>query len=195
MKILRSHKTVGNDVAGGLLVFMLVLLPVLLLERWKPVLKQYEILAGVVAAAVAVAVVVRMRRHPLLSRARRSLALDLANGEAEVQLLELVDAIKVEEFEDEGSNYYLKLNDGQVMFLSGQYLYEPEARGTFPTTRIAMTFAPLSRALLDLRCEGTPFAPSATLPPFGVARLKSGSVPGNGDLVAVDFEALKHREA
>jgi len=186
---------IGNDLSGGLLVFMLVLLPLLLLERWIPILKQHEILAGATAAAVAVAVVIRMRRLPFLSRARTTLAQDLANGEVEVQLLDVVDAIKVGEFEDEGSNYYLKLNDGQVMFLSGQYLNEPEASGTFPATRIAMAFAPLSRQLLEFRCEGTPFAPSATLPPFDVARLKAGSTPGDGELLAVDFEALKHHEA
>jgi len=187
MVIERSYNKIGNDVMGGLFVFFLVLLPMLVLEKWIPTLKRYEIPAVLVAAALAVAVVIRMRRLSVVSRARKRLAQDIANGEAEVQKLDIVDAIKVEEFEDEGSNYYLKLKDGEVMFLSGQYLYEPEARGSFPATRVSLAFAPFSRELLNFGCEGEPLAASAVLPSFDRARIKAGKVPGNGDIVPIDF--------
>ncbi|HEV8357684.1 MAG TPA: hypothetical protein VGQ17_13105 [Gemmatimonadales bacterium] len=41
------------------------------------------------------------------------------------------DAVAVEEAEDEGLSFYLLLDDGRTLFLSGQYLYDPAAQG-FP---------------------------------------------------------------
>ncbi len=38
-------------------------------------------------------------------------------------------AFQVDEFEDEGSHYYVELEDGAVLFLTGQYLYDYEPRG------------------------------------------------------------------
>jgi hypothetical protein len=69
-----------------------------------------------------------MRRGigPTLARARESHAADLAAGVATLTTYEATDALRVEEFEDEGSQYYLKLADGRVLFLAGQYLYEYE---------------------------------------------------------------------
>ena len=45
-------------------------------------------------------------------------------------------AFEVKEFEDEGPHYFLELDDGRVLYLSGQYLYEYEPRtGKSPKPR------------------------------------------------------------
>jgi hypothetical protein len=46
-------------------------------------------------------------------------------------------AFQVDEFEDEGSHYYVELEDGAVLFLTGQYLYKCEPRaGRLSETRL-----------------------------------------------------------
>jgi hypothetical protein len=55
-------------------------------------------------------------------------------------------ALQVEEFEDEGSHFFLELNDGNVLFLSGQYLYDyapvddidPEQGRLFPCSEFTV---------------------------------------------------------
>jgi hypothetical protein len=47
---------------------------------------------------------------------------DLEAGEVDETRFEIVDAIEVAEEEDEGRRFYLRLSDGRVLFLSGQYL-------------------------------------------------------------------------
>ena len=37
-------------------------------------------------------------------------------------------AFQVDEFEDEGSHYFIELDDGAVLFLTGQYLYDYDPR-------------------------------------------------------------------
>ena len=99
--------------------------------------------------------------------------------------------MRVEEFEDEGSSYYLKLDDGSVLFLSGQYLYEYEDQGSFPSTRVAVTRAPESKIVLDIECLGQPLPVRAQRPPFTREDHLNGAVPEDGALLAVDFEILR----
>jgi hypothetical protein len=72
-------------------------------------------------------------------------------------------AFQVEEFEDEGSHYYIELDDGGVLFLSGQYLYEYEPvfrrdrlerPRSFPCTRFSLRRHQEDGHLVDIRCEG-----------------------------------------
>ena len=66
---------------------------------WHPV---FVILSG----ALALAVFVRMRRGRTQSPWERSIAEDLAGGNADQIACDITVAIQVEEFEDEGSNYF-----------------------------------------------------------------------------------------
>jgi len=81
----------------------------------------------------------------------------------------------VEEFEDEGSHYFVELADGSVLRLSGQYLYEYEpitddpdlnqAR-RFPCTRFTVRRHRDTGDGIDLICAGEVLEPEFTAPPF-----------------------------
>ena len=144
-----------------------------------------------VAALASGSVYVRMRRSQRESPYLRNMSRDLAEGIARLTTYQVVDAIRVEEAEDEGSQYYLKLVDGRIVFLAGQYLYELEENGSFPSRVVTVTRAPHTAVVLDAASEGAAFAPSGTRPPFGQEDYRRGGVPEDGALVDVDFEALK----
>jgi hypothetical protein len=116
---------------------------------------------------------------------------DLEDGQAEEVSYEAVDAIQVEEDSDLGSNYYVRLNDGQVLFLCGQYLYELEDAQTFPSTQFTLVRTPHARMFLDLRVSGSYLRPSTTRPRFTDQEYRSGVVPHNGDLLDLNFETLR----
>ncbi|MEQ1891637.1 MAG: hypothetical protein ABL998_03770, partial [Planctomycetota bacterium] len=129
---------------------------------------------------------------------------DLASGHATCTTYEITDALQVEEFEDEGSHYYLKLTDGRVLFLSGQWLYEYEAGededgeptpARFPCRRFTVERAAKSALFLDMKPLAPAFPPSGTLPPFTDAEHRAGTVPDDGDLLELDFERLRARRA
>jgi hypothetical protein len=110
----------------------------------------------------------------------------------------------VEEFEDEGSQYYLALTDGRVLFVSGQWLYEYEdgededgkpTSARFPCRRFTIERAAKSGLFLGLIPQGPSFPPSDTLPPFTDEQHGAGTVPDDGDLLSVDFESLRKRRA
>jgi hypothetical protein len=103
---------------------------------------------------------------------------------------DVVEALRVREFEDEGSSYYLRLSDGRVLFLTGQYMYEYEDERAFPCTRFTLERAPESQLFLALTELGPPLAPSAILPPFTEAELRAG-LPADGALLELDFESLR----
>jgi hypothetical protein len=122
-------------------------------------------------------------------------ARDAERGAAEVTRYEVTDAIQVEEFEDEGSNCFLRLRDGRVLFLSGQHLEDAEAARTFPATAVEVSRSPLGRIVLDVKGSGEYLAPTSLLPPFPEERLARGEVPSDGDLVDAEFEAIRRGEA
>jgi hypothetical protein len=142
-----------------------------------------------IAAVVAAFVYRRMRRSQRESPWLRNVSRDLAEGNARITTFQVVDAIRVEEAEDEGSQYYLKLEDGRVAFLAGQYLYELEEDGGFPTRVVTVTRAPHSAVVFDVASTGAPLTPSATRPPFSEAEYRRG-VPADGELLDADFASL-----
>jgi len=84
-------------------------------------------------------------------------------------------AFQVEEVEDEGSHYYIELDDGSVLFLSGQYLYEyePRFRGKqlerarrFPCTEFTFRRHKLLGYIVDIQCTGSVLEPEAIAAPF-----------------------------
>lgn len=103
---------------------------------------------------------------------------------------EITEAIKIEEFEDEGSNYYLKLSDGGVLFLSGQYLYDVEDNHNFPSSCVKIVRTSATKTLLNIECFGNYIAPTAILPPFSKKRIETGNIPSDGDILSTPFETL-----
>jgi hypothetical protein len=159
-----------------------------------------------VAAPVAVGLILHGRRSvgPILARERVKYTADLASGQATCTTYEITDALRVDEFEDEGSHYYLKLAGGGVLFLSGQWLYEYEVGedddgkptpARFPCRRFTVERAAKSGLFLDMKPLAAPFEPSGTLPPFEDGDHRAGTVPSDGDVLGVDFESLRRRRA
>jgi hypothetical protein len=193
---LRSIRSTGDLWMGSLCALMAMLLLGMLVQRvFKLPKSPWEAVIAVAAVVVAISVFVRGRLSARKLDPTVPLKADAAAGVAREHVYDVVDAIKVEEFEDEGSNYFLRLADGRVLFLSGQYLYESEDEKRFPSTRVVIVRTPGTGTFLDLRSEGGYLPPTATLPPFSKERLKRGDVPEDGELLEVDFEALRRGEA
>jgi hypothetical protein len=145
---------------------------------------------GVVAGLIAARVFSRTRRRFAEISDAAAVKSDLAGGVASESACAVAEAVRVAELGDEGSNYYLKLADGRVMFASGQYLQDFEEKQQFPSTRIVFVRAPRSGTLLDLRCEGTYLAPRAVLPPFDKKRVEEGDIPCDGEIVRLSWEEI-----
>jgi hypothetical protein len=157
---------------------------------------------AMVAVAIALGCGLSMYRSdaPALAAERAKFERDLAAGTAVRTTYEVVDALSVEEYDDEGSAYYLKLADGRVLFLQGQFLYEYEAGedddgrpvpARFPASRFTIERTAESGHFLDLLDLGAPLVPSGTLSAFTSADYLADKVPGDGEVLTVDFESLR----
>lgn len=110
-------------------------------------------------------------------------------------------AFQVEEFEDEGSHYYIELTDGSVLFLSGQYLYDYEpldeerAGATvrlFPNSQFVVRRHNVKRYVVDVLCNGQVIEPEALLPAFSADDFRTNRVPDDGQVIKDrTFEQLK----
>jgi hypothetical protein len=166
-ELLRAFVSEAGCVTLLLLAPALWVLNQLGLDGWRPLAAG---LALIIGSGLALKHGLRMRETVPSGVAYRK---DLQGGLAEERTYEVSDAIKVEEYEDLGPNYYLKLTSGQILFLSGQYLYEPEEGNRFPCTRVRRTVAPHSSTLLGFECLGNYFAPSSTRPAFAPRQYRS----------------------
>lgn len=118
------------------------------------------------------------------------MAREAAAGHVKSITYTIRDAIAVEESEDEGLSFYLLLDDGRTLFLSGQYLYEPVEAG-FPWTSFELIQAPVAGYTVRIVPLGSSLRPSRTRGPFKDAEYKSGLIPDDGAIAIRDFDALK----
>jgi hypothetical protein len=106
-------------------------------------------------------------------------------------------AFEVEEFEDEGMHFFVELEDGRVLFLSGQYLYdyEPDARAgkprRFPCSAFTVRRHKVERYAVDLICNGKIIEPEVLAPAFGEEVWTDGAVPGDGEIISGTYEEIK----
>jgi hypothetical protein len=117
------------------------------------------------------------------------------------QSFRAVRAFGVEEYEDEGLHYFLELEDGRVLFLSGQYLYDyepildsPEQNcpRRFPCTEFTVRRHRVEGYVVDLVCGGVVLAPETMARPFDPGDMDRDRFPGDGTLIAdTDYESLK----
>ena len=122
---------------------------------------------------------------------RAAVRADLARGVAAVHRVEAVDAIEIEEQEDEGRTFFLLTGDGKTLLLSGQYL-DPYVRKGFPWTAFEILEAPESKVFFGLVPQGDRLAASVRRGPLSwdeYRRLVSGH--GKYAIVNVAFESLK----
>ncbi len=122
---------------------------------------------------------------------RKAVRLDLARGVAAAHRIITVDAIEVEEQEDEGPADFVLTSSGETVLFSGQYLDRFKRKG-FPWREFEILEAPESRIFFGLVPLGEQLVSSARRPPFTWDEYKR-LAPGKGDynIVDVDFEALR----
>jgi hypothetical protein len=181
--------TIWPPLISGAFFFMLLSIPIVLLGRYvtsaRPVL---PVLFTTAAAWVLYQTVTFFRGERAQSRLLRA---DLREGSGEVRQYTAVDAVRVEEAEDEGTGFFVKLTDGRILFLVGQHFYELEEDKAFPCDRFEYTRTPHSRWLLDFECTGNYFPPSYSRPAFPRSDWKRGNVPRDGEVFVGDFDVLK----
>jgi hypothetical protein len=105
-------------------------------------------------------------------------------------------AFQVEETEDEGSNYFVELADGRVLFISGQILYEYELDESgeprrFPCTEFELVLKSDTGDMIDLLCRGRALEPEVVAPAFTIEDFKSGWTPENLEILDKPYETLK----
>jgi len=126
--------------------------------------------------------------------ARQASASDAVRGQVDESTFSIVDAIQVAETEDEGLHFFLRLADGGgVLFLSGQYLYDPVAAQRFPSAQVTIVRAPASGTVLRFTPSGAYVQPSTTRAAFTDREHARGRVPEDGDVLHVDFERLRNQ--
>lgn len=188
-RILSASAGRSDRFLGALLTFLGVTGVALLLWPWdRGIRSLVPILPGLVAAGF---VHRRTRARSAEVALTSALHRELAEGIAEVTTYEVVDAISVEEVEDEGSMYYLKLRDGRILFIAGQYLYDVEEDKRFPNTKFQAVRTPRTRQLIDFICLGDYLPASGRGRQFTVADYESGRVPEDGHVWEGDFDALR----
>jgi hypothetical protein len=190
---MRTSRPQGGARFAALLSFIVTLGGLLILSPASWLVGVRSLAPVVIALAVAALVHRRMQRSTRELEWQARIARDLEAGVMRVVTYRVLEALSVEEVEDEGSSYYLRLDDGRVAFLSGQYLYEPEEAGTFPSTVVTVARTPHTDVVFDLRAEGTPLGRAPRLPPFTQLEYDGDRVPADGALVDVDFAALRRR--
>ena len=114
-----------------------------------------------------------------------------------------VRAFQVEEFEDEGLHYFIELEGGSVLYLTGQYLYDYEAiedeeefhqPKSFPCTRFTVRRHRDEGFVVDILCRGDLLEPESVGPAFQREDYRRGRVSEDGDVITGEsFDELKRR--
>jgi hypothetical protein len=122
---------------------------------------------------------------------RRKIKADLEGGVALARRVDAVDAIVVEEQEDEGPTFFLRTNDGRTMFFGGQELYRYCRKG-FPWKAFDIFETPESGRLLDIVAAGERLTPSTRRGPLSWELTKRlGLTRKTYGVIDVDFESLR----
>lgn len=161
------------------LLFAMLLFPRLVLHFFLPVSLGSMILSFFVARYVIPKIKIAKRNREI-----EELRRELAENKVEVWHFEANDAIKVEEFEDEGVGFFIKLSEDKILFLQGQYLYDVEEKKKFPNTKFSIVRTPRSRIVLNIQCYGDYLTPSRTRKFFVVRDYKEDRVPKDGQIIS-----------
>jgi hypothetical protein len=146
-----------------------------------------------VVGAVGFSTYLYLRRlsAPHIAAERASASADAAMAQVDETTFAVEDAIEVEESEDEGKHFYVKVRGGRVVFFSGQYLYDAVKTKRFPAERVTIVRTPASKIVLSLTTSGAYRPPSTVRKPFADRDHERGRVPQDGDAVSIDFDELR----
>jgi len=133
----------------------------------------------------------RWRRWTGGGRGVTQIRQDLARGEVAIHQIDVLDAIEVEELEDEGPSYFILTNDREVLYFSGQWL-DREKRKGFPWKTFEIVEAPVSKTFFGIKKIGERLQPSYVRKALDWDTLKRfNSFSGRYRILDVDFESLK----
>ena len=107
------------------------------------------------------------------------------------QNLEARRAFEVNEFEDEGSHFFVELTDGSVLFLTGQYLYdyrgpaksEGDGNTSFPCSEFTILRHKETNHVVDIICAGQALPIECEVPPFSKEDFENELVPADGQVI------------
>ena len=111
-----------------------------------------------------------------------------------------IRAFQVEEFEDEGSYYFIELENGNVLYLNGQYLYdyeliedgEYEQPKSFPCTEFTVRRHRDEGYVVDITCRGSLLECESMEPEFLRTIESLRKMPDDGDIITEkSFDELK----
>ena len=91
-----------------------------------------------------------------------------------------VRAFSVEECEDEGLHYFIELNDGGILYLCDQYLYDVEG---FPCTEFTVCRHRDLGWVADIQRRGTVIKPEYLQFSFSPAHFEADLAPEAGEIV------------
>jgi hypothetical protein len=105
-----------------------------------------------------------------------------------------------ESADEEGPHYFLALDDGGILHLSGAYLYEYEptagAPRHFPCTHFTVRRHAETGEVVDLICGGIVIEPEIEAPPFSRNDIALGKVPGDGAVLReISFDELREQRS
>jgi hypothetical protein len=107
-------------------------------------------------------------------------------------------AFRVEECNGEGPHYFLELEDGGILHLSGNYLYDYEPGNAsarhFPCTRFTVRRHVDLGHVVDIVCGGLIIEPEVEAPPYSAWDFSHGMVPRDGQILRnLTFEQLRQQ--
>ena len=116
---------------------------------------------------------------------------DLDSNTATVHVLSVVDAIKVEEAEDEGPTFFLKLDTGETVAIGGQFLDRFVTRG-FPWRQFEIREGARSGLFLGLEGRDERVVPSLVKPALSMATVRElGITRARWKVLPVAFDELR----
>jgi hypothetical protein len=86
-----------------------------------------------------------------------------SKGLIDDQTFKAIRAFSAEEYEDEGLQYFIELEDGSILFLVGQYLYDHDP-GTFPCSEFTIRRHRKKGYVVGIRCGGMALKPEVCVP-------------------------------
>jgi hypothetical protein len=107
-------------------------------------------------------------------------------------------AFEAGELDDEGLHFFVEVDDGQVIYFSGQYLYgfvpceeEPDLQRKFPCSQFTLFRRRSDQTVMKLECGGLPIEPEfISEPAFSSRYLRELNVVDDGQLVGVAYDQL-----
>lgn len=111
-------------------------------------------------------------------------------------------AFEVEPFEDEGPHFFIGLEDGKVLFLCGQYLFDYleitddsdlTQAASFPSTAFEVRSHKTEHWTHSIICRGQYLRPEIKLPHYSKRFMKRFGAPTDGEVFDVSFEEMLAR--